>query len=153
MNQEIDAVYLLSPLSHIVDCLMADLERRRYRKSYVIWTSGSSLKPGVHPVSVPENLYSSDTSAYIVLKPETHARIDRSSMAREHIVQLRTLNVDFYPRESHLITFRDPWSFPTLFHPACNQLVREHMDDLTQKVLSRPLKSSLDFVKRNTDIG
>lgn len=40
MNQEMDAVYLLSPSSHIVDCLMADLERRRYRKSYVIWTSG-----------------------------------------------------------------------------------------------------------------
>ena len=47
MNQEMDAVYLLSPLSHIVDCLMADLERRRYRKFYVIWTSGSSLEPGV----------------------------------------------------------------------------------------------------------
>lgn len=40
MNQEMDAMYLLSPLSHIVDCLVADLERRRYRKSYVIWTSG-----------------------------------------------------------------------------------------------------------------
>ena len=39
MNQEMDAVYLLSPLPHIVDCLMADLERRRYRRSFVIWTS------------------------------------------------------------------------------------------------------------------
>ncbi len=47
MNQEMDVVYLLSPLSHIVDCLMADLERRRYRKSYVIWTSGMSLDSGV----------------------------------------------------------------------------------------------------------
>ena len=141
MNQEMDAVYLLSPLSHIVDCLMADLERRRYRKSYVIWTSGSFLKPGVHPVSVPIRLYSPNISAYLlVLKPEMHARLDRSSMAREQIVQLRTLNVDFYPRESHLITFRDPWSFPTLFHPACNQLVREHMDDLAQKVIRGHLK-------------
>ena len=39
MNREMDAVYILSPQTHIVDCLMADLERRRYRRSYVIWTS------------------------------------------------------------------------------------------------------------------
>lgn len=39
MNQEMDAVYILSPQVHIVDCLMADLERRRYRRSYIIWTS------------------------------------------------------------------------------------------------------------------
>lgn len=39
MNQEMDAVYILSPQPHIVDCLMADLERRRYRRSYIIWTS------------------------------------------------------------------------------------------------------------------
>ncbi len=39
MNKEMDAVYLLSPQPHIVDSLLADLERRRYRKSYIIWTS------------------------------------------------------------------------------------------------------------------
>ena len=39
MNKEMDAIYLLSPLPHIVDCLMADLERRRYRRSHLIWTS------------------------------------------------------------------------------------------------------------------
>ena len=39
MNQEMDAVYILSPQPHIVDCLMADLERHRYRRSYIIWTS------------------------------------------------------------------------------------------------------------------
>ncbi len=42
MNKEMDAVYILSPLPHIVDCLMADFERRRYRRAFVIWTSGSS---------------------------------------------------------------------------------------------------------------
>ena len=73
----------------------------------------------------------------LVLQPEQRARLDQSSMAREQIAQLRILNVDFYPRESHLITFRDPWSFPTLFHPACNQLVRRHMDELAQKVHRR----------------
>lgn len=39
MNQEMDAVYILSPQPHIVDCLMADLERRWYRRSYILWTS------------------------------------------------------------------------------------------------------------------
>lgn len=39
MNQEMDAIYFLSPQPHIVDCLMADFERRRYRKSFIIWTS------------------------------------------------------------------------------------------------------------------
>lgn len=71
-----------------------------------------------------------------VLPPEQRARLDQSSMARKQIAQLKVLNVEFYPRESHLITFRDPWSFPTLFHPACNHLVRKHMDDLAQKVES-----------------
>lgn len=75
-----------------------------------------------------------DRDSGLVLPSELRARLDGSSIAREQIAQLRVLNIDFYPRESHLITFRDPWSFPTLFHPACNQLVRSHMDDLAQKV-------------------
>ena len=40
MNKELDAIYILSPLPHIVDCLVADLERRRYRRAFLIWTSG-----------------------------------------------------------------------------------------------------------------
>ena len=39
MNQDTDAVYILSPQPHIVDCLLADFERRRYRTSYLVWTS------------------------------------------------------------------------------------------------------------------
>lgn len=39
MNKEMDAVYLLSPLPHVLDCLMADLERGRYRRTFLIWTS------------------------------------------------------------------------------------------------------------------
>ena len=110
MNQEMDAVYILSPQPHIVDCLMADFERRRYRRAFVIWTS--------------------------LLPPNERGRIEKSRMAMEQIAVMRILNVDFYPRESHLITFRDPWSFPILFHPACNHLIRKHLDDLAQKVVS-----------------
>lgn len=73
--------------------------------------------------------------SYSVLPPDLQARLDRSAMAKQQIVYASVLNVDYYPRESHLITFRDPWSFPTLFHPACNHLVRRHMEELAQKVL------------------
>ncbi|KAL9116720.1 MAG: hypothetical protein Q9187_006752, partial [Circinaria calcarea] len=110
LNRSLDAVYLLSPEPHVVDCLMDDFERRRYRRSYLVWTS-----------SLPQEL---------------RERIDKPSIAREQIAQTRILNIDFFPRESHLITFRDPWSFPMLFHPACNQLVRHHMEDLAKKIVS-----------------
>ncbi|KAI4168071.1 MAG: hypothetical protein LQ343_006670 [Gyalolechia ehrenbergii] len=71
-----------------------------------------------------------------ILQPELQHRLDQSTMARQQIVQASVLNIDYYPRESHLITFRDPWSFPVLFHPACNHLVRQHMDDLAQKIVA-----------------
>ena len=45
MNKDMDAVYILSPLPHIVDCVMADFERRRYGRSFLIWTSGQGLLP------------------------------------------------------------------------------------------------------------
>ncbi|KAK8090991.1 hypothetical protein PG994_000496 [Apiospora phragmitis] len=78
-NPTMDAIYILTPEQYIVDCLMADLEQRRYQKSFLVWT-------------------------------------------------------DFFPRESHLVTFKDPWSFPVLYHPACNGLVAKHMRELAQKI-------------------
>lgn len=69
-----------------------------------------------------------------VLHPSLRERIDKSHVAREQIALFRVLNVEFFPRESHTVTFRDPWSFPILFHPACNHLVRQHMEDIAQKV-------------------
>lgn len=55
-------------------------------------------------------------------------------MARDQIAEFRVMNINYYPRESHLAIFRDPWSFPTLFHPGCNNLVRRHLEELSQKV-------------------
>lgn len=110
INKDMDAVYILSPQPHIVDCIMADLERRRYRGTFLVWTS--------------------------LLPPPLRERIDRSSIAREQIRIFRVLEINYYPRESHLITFRDPWSFPILFHPACNNLVRQHMEELAQKIVA-----------------
>ncbi|OCL07025.1 Sec1-like protein [Glonium stellatum] len=110
MNKDMDAVYILSPQPHVVDCIMADLERRRYRGTFLIWTS--------------------------LLPAPLRERIDRSPIAREQIRIFRVLEIDYYPRESHLITFRDPWSFPILFHPACNNLVKQHMEDMAQKIVA-----------------
>ncbi|KAI1083414.1 Sec1-like protein [Whalleya microplaca] len=103
-----DAIYILSPQPHIVDCLMADIERRRYQKCYLVWTA--------------------------VLNPQLRRRIDQSALAKQMIAGFETLSIDFFPRESHVVTFRDPWSFPILYHPACNGLIKRHMQDLAQKV-------------------
>jgi len=55
-------------------------------------------------------------------------------MAREQIGDFQTLSVDFYPKEAQLVTFRDPSSFFVLYHPECSNLVRGHLETLTQKV-------------------
>jgi len=112
MNPGMDAIYLLTPQAHIVDCLMADFERRRYRRAFLIWTS--------------------------LLDPQLHRRLTSSKQAQEQMggQGFKTLSIDYYPNESHLVTFRDPWSFPILFHPSCNDLVRDHMQTLAQKVRS-----------------
>ncbi|KAI1749914.1 Sec1 family protein [Xylaria castorea] len=108
MNPTMDAIYFLSPQPHIVDCLLADIERRRYKRCFLVWTS--------------------------VLNPQLRRRIDASPIAKQQIAGFETLSIDYFPRESHLITFRDPWSFPILYHPSCNGLVKQHMQDLAQKI-------------------
>lgn len=87
---------------------MADFERRRYRKTYLVWTA--------------------------LLDPQMRRRLDSSQAAQQQLAGFETLSIDYFPRESHLITFRDPWSFPILYHPACNGLVANHMQTLAQKV-------------------
>lgn len=74
------------------------------------------------------------TDSLPVLPGPLRERIDKSQMARDQIVLFRVLNIEYFPRESHLITFRDPWSFPILFHPACNNLVRRHLEEMAKKV-------------------
>ncbi|KAF1814193.1 Sec1-like protein [Eremomyces bilateralis CBS 781.70] len=108
-DPESDVIYILTPEQHIVDCLMADLEKRRYRRTFLVWTS--------------------------ILPPEQRQRIDRSSSGRDQIAKLGITHLDFYPRESHLVTFRDPWSFPILYHPRCSNLVQKHISDLAQKIV------------------
>jgi syntaxin-binding protein 1 len=108
MNPDMDAIYILSPESHIVDCLLADFDRRRYRRSFLVWTA--------------------------LLDPQLRRRIDSSPSAQQQLGGFETLSIDFFPRESHLVTLRDPWSFPILYHPACNNLVAKHMQELAQKV-------------------
>ncbi|POS79305.1 Sec1 family protein [Diaporthe helianthi] len=110
VNPTMDAIYFVSPMPHIVDCLLADFDRRRYQRSFIVLTD--------------------------LLEPELRRRLYSHPQARELIADYQILNIDFFPRESHLVTFRDPWSFPTLYHPGCNHLVREHMQALAQKITS-----------------
>lgn len=70
----------------------------------------------------------------IVLDSQQRSRLDRSQLARECTADSRVMNINFYPRESHVVTFRDPWSFPILFHPGCNHLIKKHLEELAQKV-------------------
>ncbi|BCS29450.1 Sec1 family protein [Aspergillus puulaauensis] len=109
-NQPMDALYILSALPHITDCVLADFERKRYRKSYLVWTS--------------------------FLDPGLRARFDRSQMVQEQLAGFQTISIDYFPRESRLVTFRDPWSFPVLFHPDCNHLIRQHLATLAHKAVS-----------------
>lgn len=109
-NPDMDAIYLLSPEPHIVECLLADFEVRRYRRGFLVWTN--------------------------LLDPALRRRIDEFPGVRQLRASSRTLFVDFYPRETHLVTFRDPWSFPMLFHPGCNALVPKHLQLLAQRVSS-----------------
>lgn len=37
------ALYIISPQSWIVDCLMADFEVGKYKKAYLVWTSCALL--------------------------------------------------------------------------------------------------------------
>ncbi|RDA85676.1 hypothetical protein CP532_4634 [Ophiocordyceps camponoti-leonardi (nom. inval.)] len=108
MNPDMDAVYFLSPEPQVVDCLLADFESRRYRRAFLLWTN--------------------------LLDPNLRRRIEEFPGVRQLRASSTTLFVDFYPRESHLVTFRDPWSFPVLFHPACNPLVAKHMQVLAQRI-------------------
>ncbi|KUI68246.1 Protein transport protein sec1 [Cytospora mali] len=108
MNPTMDAIYFVSPMAHIVDCILADMDRRRYQKSFLVWTG--------------------------LLPPEMRRRLYSHPDVRNQIQDYEVLNIDFFPRESHLVTFRDPWSFPVLYHPGCNHLVREHMQTMAQKI-------------------
>ena len=42
VNRDMDVIYILTPQSHIVDCLLADFESRRYRRTFLFWTSSKA---------------------------------------------------------------------------------------------------------------
>jgi syntaxin-binding protein 1 len=123
-----DAIYIITPKPHIVDCIMAEFDQRRYRGFFLIWTTCEHA---------PQHR-GKPTLMRTVLPPHLKERIDRSHMAREQIRTFRTVHLDFHPQESHLITFKDPWSFPILYHPECNNLVVRHMEDMAERVGTSP---------------
>lgn len=126
-QRETDVIYLLSPEPHIVDCLMADFERRRYRRSTLLWTGSE------YHLQYPR------MACFLtgeVLPPLLRKRLDDSKVAQEQIITFQVVDIGFYPREANVVTFRDPWSFPILFHRGCDQLVKNHFASLSQKVRS-----------------
>ncbi|AEO55256.1 hypothetical protein MYCTH_2298909 [Thermothelomyces thermophilus ATCC 42464] len=108
MNPDMDALYLLSPQPHIVECLLADFSCHRYRRGFIIWTG-----------PLPDPL-------------QRKLDVARRQMGGPPDLLL----VDFYPRESHLVTFRDPSSFLVLYNPTCNDLVAQHLRALASKIAS-----------------
>lgn len=46
------------------------------------------------------------------------------------------VDIGYYPRESNVVTFRDPFSFPVLYHPECNNLVDRHLQDLAERIVT-----------------
>lgn len=57
------------------------------------------------------------------------------SPARGFIAGETVLSIDFFPRESHLYTFREPTSFFNLYHPECRGLVIDHLEELARKIV------------------
>lgn len=57
------------------------------------------------------------------------------SPACQYIRGERVLSIDFYPRESHLFTLREPTSFYNLYHPECGDLVHIHLRKLARKIV------------------
>lgn len=125
MNPDMDAVYFLSPLPHIVDCLLADFERRRYRRGFIIWAG-----------TLPDQLERRLDGARRQMGG-TALRFSVFWGCWAHDISIGPpdrLLVDFFPRESHLITFQDPSSFLVLYNPTCNNLVAPHLRTLASKV-------------------
>ena len=47
-KQDMEAIYILAPLPYIVDCIMADFEKRRYRGVRLLWTSSRHHTTAIH---------------------------------------------------------------------------------------------------------
>lgn len=103
-NPETDAIYLITPLDHIADCLIADLERRRYKDTILLW------------ITAPGNIG------------------QRVQSTRYRIAYTEILPLDFFPRESNLVTFRDKSSFLYLYHPQMNEKVQDHFKLIAKRV-------------------
>ncbi|KID86480.1 Sec1 family superfamily [Metarhizium guizhouense ARSEF 977] len=120
-NPGMEAIYFLTPEPHIVDCLLADFDRRLYGRAFLIWTS--LLDP-----KLSRKINEFPGVGSLMVQPQQQRPGSRP------VANPKTLLIDFYPRESHLISFKDPWSFPILYHPACNNLIPKHMRILAQRI-------------------
>ncbi|RMZ92488.1 hypothetical protein DV736_g285, partial [Chaetothyriales sp. CBS 134916] len=73
-----------------------------------------------------------DTDAIYLLSPQPHI----TEACAKLIADSRSVDIDYLARESHVVSFGEPWSFFALFHPSCDSLVKSHLDALTAKIVS-----------------
>ncbi|KAI5296817.1 vacuolar sorting protein VPS33/slp1, partial [Ascosphaera atra] len=107
--KDTSAVYILHSEPYIADCVVADIQRRRYRKLHIVWAS--------RPTSDMRNtIYGA------------------ADYAKDMIAEWKVLSIDYLPREGCLALFRDPWSFEVLYNPSCGALVRKHLEELSHKI-------------------
>lgn len=120
----LDAIYLLTPRPDVFERLIADLQRRKYPACSLIWTSST-----LHCAHVCTLLM------FVTVPPEAYRQtlVNREEF-KSQIKTYKVLNVEYFPQESHLVTFRDPWEATYLFHPLCMGIIQKHVEDMAQKV-------------------
>lgn len=106
-NEDMGAIYLIHPHDYTADCVIDDIRERRYMGAELVWIAA--------PGQLMEKIRS--------MTGTTSANVPSHQLL-----------VDFLPRESHVVTFQDKKSFLTLFNPALDDRVQNHVKTLAKRV-------------------
>jgi hypothetical protein len=79
-NPDTAAIYILSPLPHIVDCLVEDLKNRQYGRTFLFWTSSMSGTALIF-AQVPSLMSLDSTATATPRAYPQHAREPRTNCA------------------------------------------------------------------------
>jgi hypothetical protein len=78
-----DTIYILTPKPHIVDCVMAELEVRRYRGLFLVWTS-------LLPPALKERIMPHSRTTHI-LRVSTSGRVSNPTQSSYYLSEARQL--------------------------------------------------------------
>ncbi|KAK9467958.1 Sec1-like protein [Lipomyces arxii] len=106
-----EAMYILSPQRHIVNCLLADFVKTptRYSAAHVFFV------PKINQHFIDE-IYNSPAASYIQT--------------------CEALMIDFFPQQSNIFTFNDSDSLPLFYNPSCMNLVKQEILKVANKLVS-----------------